>query len=152
MNNSVVQLPCNIIYSVLRQLGVIRAKKSSNEGRYWLNSDVHRSNEAKPIDLGPKPTPRYPIGPYFPRSVTPDSDFRPSCQRYPCEVNAFFDCLKSTYFSVFVSKIKVRSNFRLRLFSVSKFRVFPRDSAGQITHTAKLVRSVHNTVRSHPLS
>ena len=113
-------------------------------------SNVHRSNEAKPIDLGPKPMPRYPIGPYFPRSLTLRSDFRPSSKRYPCGVNAFFDCLKSTYFSVFVSKIKVRSNFRLRSFSLSKFKVFPRDSAGQISHITKLVRSVHNTVRSPP--
>ena len=58
----------------------------------------------------------------------------------------------STFFSVLTSKVKSRSNFRLRYFSPSKFKILPRDSAGQFVSTTKLVGSVQGTVRSPSLA
>ena len=56
------------------------------------------------------------------------------------------------FFSVLTSKVKSRSNFRLRYFSPSKFKILPRDSAGQFVSTTKLVGSVQGTVRSPSLA
>ena len=56
------------------------------------------------------------------------------------------------FFSVLTSKVKSKSNFRLRYFSASKFKIFPRDSAGQIVCATKLVGSVQGTVRSPSLA
>ena len=66
-------------------------------------------------------------------------------------LNHFFD-FQIHFVLVFASKIKSRSNFRLRPFYAFKFKVFPGDSAGQIGHTAQPVHSVHSQTLTPPLS